>query len=135
MSSADEGAKSLTGIWQGLYSYANADRVAFTATLIETGSHVSGSTHESCTTRGRRSALTLFALIDGARRGSILSFAKQYDGSGGWTHTVAYEGAINADATEIEGTWRVNGGISGRFLMTRPRGKTVAVERRKLARA
>jgi hypothetical protein len=134
MSNADRDPSNLTGVWQGFYAYSGERRVPFTATLIETASHVSGSTHETCATRGRGTTTVLFALIDGSRRGSTLRFAKQYDGSGGWDHTVAYEGAVNGDATEIEGTWRVNGGISGRFVMTRPRGTTIAVERRRLAK-
>ncbi|MBS0280782.1 MAG: hypothetical protein JSR25_06460, partial [Proteobacteria bacterium] len=41
------GPENLTGIWQGLFSYPSMYRAAsFTATLIETGSHLTGSTAE-----------------------------------------------------------------------------------------
>jgi hypothetical protein len=47
--------QSLTGIWHGIYSYPIARApVSFVATLIETASAVSGTTHELCTI-GRQS--------------------------------------------------------------------------------
>ncbi len=128
-------AANLTGVWQGLYSYANSgEHTPFTATLLETGSHVGGSTHEICLVEGRSRA-TLFALVDGIRRDRAVHFVKTYDGSAGWDHSVAYEGAINEDGTEIQGSWRVRGGMTGRFLMTRPAGKAIAVKRRAMAKA
>ncbi len=132
---ASQGATNLTGVWQGLYSYAGAgDHTPFTATLLEIGSHFSGSTHETTLVEGRARA-TLFALMDGTRSGNAIAFVKTYDGSAGWDHSVAYDGAINGDGTEIEGTWRVRGGAAGRFLMTRPAGKATAVKRRAMAKA
>ena len=128
---ASEAAKpGLTGVWQGLYSYPNmGDMTPFTATLIESGSRFSGSTHETCLI-ARRNRATLCAFVEGARAGQTVDFIKTYDGASGWSHSVHYEGVMNADGTEIEGRWRVPGGISGRFLMTRPAGKALAVERR-----
>jgi hypothetical protein len=39
--------ENLTGVWQGFYTYPGGiGSVAFGATLIETGSTLSGSTHE-----------------------------------------------------------------------------------------
>ena len=132
---SDSPAKSLTGVWQGLYSYsAVGEPTPFTATLIETGGGFGGSTHETCLV-GRRRRATLCAFVDGRRRDQSISFNKTYDGANGWDHTVIYEGVMNAEGTEIEGRWRVTGQISGRFLMIRPAGKSVAVERRETAPA
>ena len=127
---AERHATNLTGVWQGLYSYAGqGEPTAFTATLLETGAFFSGSTHETCLVEGRQRA-TLCALVEGTRRDRSVGFVKTYDGSGGWDHSVAYTGALNADGTEIEGEWRVRGGISGRFLMIRPAGRAIATTRR-----
>jgi hypothetical protein len=113
---------SLTDIWQGLYSYREgASPVHFIASLISAGDSFGGMTHE--TVKGSRGApLTVFASIDGMRAGSVVSFRKDYDGTGGWSHTVAYDGVLSSDGTEIEGRWTLPAGFSGRFLMIRSTG-------------
>lgn len=125
---------SLTGIWHGLYSYAAfREPVYFVATLIDGGSFFSGSTHEQEV--GETGApLTLFAGIDGRKSGQSISFTKAYDGSGGWDHTVAYEGRLNADGTEIEGLWHIGAQANGRFLMIRSRGATEAIARKRFVK-
>jgi hypothetical protein len=134
-----EDSKNLTGVWHGLYSYqAYREPVYFVATLIDGGSFLSGSTHES--EIGETGApLTLFASIDGSRSGSSVDFIKSYDGSGGWSHSVSYGGQLNADATEIEGQWHVAnsnaGKASGKFLMIRSRGATETVVRHAFEKA
>jgi hypothetical protein len=122
---------SLTGVWHGLYSYAvYREPVYFVATLIDAGSFIGGTTHESEV--GETGApLTLFASIDGSKAGTAVSFTKTYDGSGGWEHAVAYEGTLNADRTEIEGTWSIGVQAAGRFLMIRSRGVTETVARKR----
>jgi len=132
MSAVDPGSQSLTGVWTGLYSKASlGPLVPFTATLIQSGAGFSGSTHEARPIAGISSA-TLRAFVTGAKDGARVEFVKTYDGTAGWTHTVAYLGAINADGSEIEGRWEVRGGLSGRFLMTRPPRKALAVVRNEL---
>ena len=50
---AGAGAQNLTGVWDGIYSYPIARApVSFVATLIETASAVSGTTHELCAIGG-----------------------------------------------------------------------------------
>jgi hypothetical protein len=124
-------SQNLTGVWHGLYSYvAFHEPVYFVATLIDTGSFLGGTTHESDV--GETGApLTLFASVEGARSGAKVDFTKVYDGSGGWDHAVAYEGVLNGDATEIEGSWRINAEAFGRFLMIRSRGATEQVARKR----
>jgi hypothetical protein len=127
--------KSLTGVWHGLYSYAAfREPVYFVATLIDGGSFISGSTHEQEV--GETGApLTLFASIEGSKAENAVAFNKTYDGSGGWEHAVAYAGTLNADASEIEGEWRIDFRAWGRFLMIRNRGAEEKTVRKAFAKA
>jgi hypothetical protein len=112
-------AHDLTGVWNGLYSYADGRSVAFVATLIESGSALTGSTHEPCVGRDCPSG-TLFASLAGSHAGSAVTFRKTYEAAGPRFGTVNYEGRLNADATEIEGRWLIPGVWSGKFMMIRP---------------
>jgi hypothetical protein len=108
----------LGGAWNGLYSYPDRpEPVTFVALLIDVGSQLSGSIHEYEGIISEQRIL-LHANLDGRRDGSAVSFLKVYDGTGGWAHSVEYDGALNGDATEIAGHWYVDG-VSGRFVMTR----------------
>jgi hypothetical protein len=126
--------QSLTGVWHGVYSYPIARApVSFVATLIETGSAVRGTTHEPCTIGGPNE--TLYATLAGSRQDSAVAFVKTYDGANTHYGTVAYEGTLSSDGTEIEGRWIVPGNWSGKFLMIRATGKTETVARTVLERA
>ena len=73
------------------------------------------------------------ASIAGHRSGSAVSFVKRYEPPGYGYDTVAYEGSVNADATEIDGRWRLPGTtLSGTFLMVRSTktAQSVATEER-----
>jgi hypothetical protein len=115
-----ESRMSLTGVWHGLYSYPVAvEPVYFVATLISNGLSFTGSTHESVESR-RGSALTIFASLEGAVDGNSVGFSKTYlNAPKRYSETVHYEGALNADKTEIEGTWTIRRIFSGKFLMIR----------------
>lgn len=122
-----ETEKSLTGVWHGLYTYPRElQPVYFMATLIQSGGHLSGTTHEA--EKGEDGApLALFAMIGGARSGASVVFSKTYDGSAGWTHDVAYDGRLDDAEDEIEGRWTIaptaeRPGLSGRFMMMRSSG-------------
>jgi hypothetical protein len=109
---------NLGGAWNGLYFYpAYPEPVTFVALLIDVGSRFSGSIHEYEGIISEQRIL-LYASVDGQREGSHVSFLKTYDGTGGWKHTVVYDGTLNGDATEIAGRWHVEG-ASGGFIMTR----------------
>lgn len=113
---------NLTGVWHGLYSYPRYLKpVYFVASVISSGSAISGTTHEAAT--GAEGApLQIFASLSGSRDGHAVTFLKAYDGTAGWDHSVCYDGTLNADLTEVEGTWNIHGNWSGRFLMIRRRG-------------
>ena len=112
-------AQNLTGVWNGLYSYPDGRSVTFVATLIDSGSTLSGSTHEPCVD-GDCPAATLFATLMGSRSGSAVTFRKTYEVPNRRWGTVNYEGRLSADATEIEGRWSIPGVWSGKFMMIRP---------------
>jgi hypothetical protein len=60
------------------------------------------------------------ASIAGHRSGSAVSFVKRYEPPGYGYDTVLYEGSVNAEATEIDGRWKLPGTtLSGTFLMVR----------------
>jgi hypothetical protein len=125
-------AQDLTGVWHGLYSYADGHSVTFVATLIEHGSALTGATHEPCT-YGR--VRTLYATLAGSRDGSAVAFRKTYDSAVPGYHVVDYSGTLNADATEIEGRWTIAGAWSGKFMMIRPARAAATAERIVKARA
>ncbi len=110
---------SLTGVWNGLFNHPNHAPVSFLATLIEAGDSISGTTTEACAARfcPRK---THNALLDGHRRRSAVAFIKTYDPKGFGYGVVEYQGRVNADATEIDGEWKIPGtALAGKFLMIR----------------
>jgi hypothetical protein len=127
------GAESLTGVWQGLYTYVGGLSVSFVATLIESGHTLSGSIHEP-RAFGARVGETIYATLLGSRSGSAISFIKTYQGAGPAYGRVDYEGSLSGDATEIEGRWNIAGVGSGKFLMVRSAGKAATVEQKKSVR-
>lgn len=129
------GPENLTGIWQGLFSYPSMYRAAsFTATLIETGSHLTGSTVEIAV-GGPRDAMAVAAFLSGRRTGSRVTFTKQYEGPEPPNHAVEYEGMLTGDCMEIDGRWFIPGSWAGRFLMIRSGGRSVEVARQAFERA
>jgi hypothetical protein len=108
----------LTGVWDGTYIQPSVGMVTFLVTLIETGGALTGSVTEPCMTTGCPVS-THNASISGQRSGSAVSFVKTYEPPGYGYDRVFYEGAVNGDATEISGRWRVGAALSGSFLMVR----------------
>ena len=125
---------SLTGVWDGTFVQRQVGMVTFLATLIESGGALAGNVTEPCTVPGCPVS-THNASIAGHRSGSDVSFIKRYEPPGHGYNTVSYEGSVNAEATEIDGHWRLPGSTaSGTFLMvrsTKPAQSIVAVEQTK----
>ena len=107
----------LTGVWDGTYVQPHVGIVSFLATLIESGGALAGDVTEPCMMPGCPLS-THNASITGHRSGSTVSFVKRYEPPGYGYKTVSYEGTVNAEATEIDGHWRLPG-MSGTFLMVR----------------
>jgi hypothetical protein len=101
-----------------MYRQTLVGSVPFTATLIQSGDHIGGSTHEPCIRRDcpRKTHL---AILSGHRSGYSVSFTKSYDPPGFGFSTVSYAGELNADATEIAGMWSIDNVFFGAFVMTR----------------
>ena len=108
---------NLTGVWDGTYTQPGVGIVTFLATLIETGGALGGSITEPCMMPACPIS-THNASIAGQRSGSAVSFVKRYQPPGYGYDTVTYEGTVNAEATEIDGRWKLPG-ASGTFLMVR----------------
>jgi hypothetical protein len=108
----------LTGVWDGTFVQPQVGMVTFLATLIDSGGALGGNVTERCIRPGCLVGGTHNASIAGHRSGSAVSFIKRYEPSGCGYDTVTYEGVVNADATEIDGRWRLPR-LSGTFLMVR----------------
>lgn len=131
----DPDQDSLTGVWDGVFSYPRLYKpTTFTAVLLETGSVLSGTIHE-LSSNGRMAGRMLHASIDGRRSGARVHFTKIYPkGMSGHGRPIDYAGLVNADATEIEGTWTIRGDWSGKFLMIRS-GRQQQAETRRTRRS
>jgi hypothetical protein len=124
------GENNLTGVWNGLYSYPDGRSTPFVATLIEGGAALTGTTHEPCSLAGG-AATTLYANVDGSRHDRAVAFTKTYDPPDVLhSYRIVYEGALNGDATEIEGRWTIARVWSGKFLMVRSGSRAAQVSRK-----
>jgi len=125
--------RNLTGVWNGLYTYHDGRSTSFVATLIESSGSLSGTTHEPGTSGA--SGAMLFATLVGAHNDSVVTFTKTYERPDVFHKSpIRYEGALNGEATEIEGRWTIMHFWSGRFLMVRSPGKEVKATKRALAK-
>ena len=119
--------ETLTGVWDGTFIQPGVGTITFIATLIESGGALGGSVTEPCTSPGCPLD-THNATIAGDRSGSTVSFVKRYDPPGYGYDTVFYEGSVNAEATEIDGRWKLpDHSAMGTFLMIRSRKPAQAV--------
>ncbi|MGE3303067.1 MAG: hypothetical protein AB7M12_08120 [Hyphomonadaceae bacterium] len=100
----------IAGTWSGFYGYAGREEtVEFQARLSGAGAFT-GATVEPATF-GDGSVLFLTANIRGNVAGDGgVHFTKTYDGSGGQTHSVQYDGKYDANGKCIVGEWSQGGG-------------------------
>jgi len=125
---------NLTGTRNGVYSYPMLPQPEhFVAELVDHGGRFVGTISETARLSGPE-PVDLRAEVAGTHAAGEVRFTKVYDGSAGWTHSVAYDGHLNAEGTEISGHWTL-GSMQGRFLMVRASGKeeSRAVRREELA--
>lgn len=111
---------SLSGAWSGAYRYPGdvGPETVFNVQIEEVGSAFTGALQEpNLLHPGRAPVVT--AEIEGVRNGAQVSFAKFYDGSGGMSHAVQYDGTADAALERIEGRWTIPGVWSGTFFMLR----------------
>jgi hypothetical protein len=105
MSGPENAADDLTGVWSGMYRQTLVGSVPFTATLIQSGDHLGGSTHEPCI-RSDCPRKTHLAVLSGHRSGHSVSFVKSYDPPGFGFDTVNYAGELNATRPRSPGYGR-----------------------------
>jgi hypothetical protein len=115
--------QDVSGVWYGRYAADHGyEDNGFIALLEELHGSVTGTISEPDNGGGIRRAT-----VTGRREDGRLSFTKRYDGSGGWTHSVAYNGHVDADGTLVMGSWIVQG-LTGAFDMTREKFNAEALE-------
>jgi hypothetical protein len=126
---------SITGVWDGLYSYPRLRKpVPFLAVVLDLSGILSGTTQEE-PKEGLGAGMTLNAEIAGARHDSSVSFTKTYlDAPSTDVRPIVYDGALSADGTEIEGRWTIAGLLSGKFLMIRSGSMAIEQAERKFER-
>ncbi|GAL96696.1 hypothetical protein AA0312_1804 [Acetobacter tropicalis NRIC 0312] len=109
---------SLTGLWQGQFTYPRGYAPEFfTASLLDQAGVLSGAITEKATETTPDHSI-LYAVLSGHHTGRQVVFVKTYEGTVR-AHDVHYSGTVNDDATEISGTWSISGNWSGQFLMIR----------------
>ncbi len=109
-------ASDLSGQWQGVY-YNGGAAAPFDALLIDNGGTLIGSITE-LNVFGSPDVAFLLSDVSGTVRNGRVSFEKTYNGVGGVTHTVRYQGGVSRDGRRITGTWTLDG-ASDRFEMVR----------------
>lgn len=119
---------NLTGVWEGLYNWPNGrPPTPFTAVIIDTAGSLSGSVHEIAQ-GGPFDGRELTAMLSGTRSGRQVCFSKSYEPKPVRFKLVTYDGELNPDATEIDGSWTIKGLMSERFLLIRSRRPAERVE-------
>jgi hypothetical protein len=116
-SGAQNANAALSGQWQGSYGYADSrPPVSFIMEATFADGGLSGTISEP-NTFGTAGVSFLHAYVQGSIDGDIIQFTKTYDGTGGQTHSVQYNGVIDRSNRRITGTWRIQGS-GGQFTMT-----------------
>ncbi|HEY1725338.1 MAG TPA: caspase family protein [Steroidobacteraceae bacterium] len=99
------------GQWSGSYNYGNGSNnraVQFAMVLKADGARVFGRILEPNTFGGNVKQLN--ANLQGSLQGGTVNFTKTYDGSGGYSQSVQYSGALSRDGSSISGTWELRSG-------------------------
>ncbi|MGE3143080.1 MAG: toll/interleukin-1 receptor domain-containing protein [Hyphomonadaceae bacterium] len=108
----------LSGQWIGEYWGPAAARTSFAAVLESHGARFRGRIEENNTFAAGAGPVLTANLAGAAREDGALAFRKTYDGGGGVSHSVDYEGRYDPGSGIIAGVWRV-GGNAGQFRMQR----------------
>jgi len=107
-----------SGTWEGNYRYdghPGKGATRFILTAVFSGSRLTGKISEP-NTFGDESANFLGANIDGSIEGTLVRFSKRYDGTGGQSHSVQYEGILDRASGTVRGQWAI-GRTTGSFEM------------------
>lgn len=111
-------AIDIRGLWEGAFQYtssADAGDFPFKAKFIQKDGAISGLIMEDNVAHGGM----VKAEIEGTLSGQSLRFTKSYlHASDQYKNAVEYEGTVNADGSEISGTWKLPHD-GGTFAMSR----------------
>jgi hypothetical protein len=118
-------APRLTGHWEGVYRYnaPGQNPVLFTTDIVQDSPKAFTGRVAELNTFGSPDAKYLFANLDGGVEGKRVWFKKTYDGTGGQTHSILYEGTLERATMTVKGQWKGEGSntFSGTFEMKRGR--------------
>lgn len=109
-----------TSLWSGQYGYSDGRAsVPFTLSLkVAADGSFTGVTTEPAPFSAGNAVKALTADVSGSFNGTRIYFKKTYDGSGGRTHTVEYNGTLSPEGHTMSGTWKLDT-ISGSFSAER----------------
>jgi hypothetical protein len=116
-------APRLTGHWEGVYRYdaAGSNPVLFSADIVQDSPKAFTGRIAEINTFGSADAKYLFANLEGGADGNRVWFKKTYDGTGGETHSVQYEGTLDRASMTVKGKWVSGETLTGTFEMKRGR--------------
>jgi len=117
LAASAQDASALSGTWSGRYAYqgsAGRQEVPFTLQMTVRNASISGRMTEPATF-GDKTSPSLYANVVGVVEGRRVRMVKTYDGTGGQTHSVYYEGMLDPGAMTISGTWIISERGSGEF--------------------
>jgi hypothetical protein len=109
---------TFSGKYVGSYEYPNTTPpVSFNAIMVIENGRIIGMTREP-KTFGEGDMPYLYADIVGTiSSDGTVKFVKTYDGTGGQTHSVNYEGKMDFRSKTITGTWSISADWGGKFSM------------------
>jgi hypothetical protein len=116
-SPAPAAVHSLTGVWVGSYQYPDRRAPVQFLMVVKQGPNgtFTGSLREP-NTFGSSSVAFLGASISGTVKSTAVKYTKTYDGTGGQSHSVDYQGLVNWKARVVQGQWSLEGS-KGTFKM------------------
>lgn len=111
--------QNLTGDWTGGYISADvADVNTFDIKMSQRGTALTGTITETNKFGDTGQALFLTSTLTGTFVGGEVKFVKTYDGSGGASHAVTYQGRMDRTGRRVRGTFNAEGN-TGTFEMVR----------------
>jgi len=111
-------AAGMSPEWVGAYGYEDGRKaVAFYLSLSQNGEILTGHIEETQTFGRRSEDDTLRAKVVGSVDGHRVRFTKTYDGTGGQSHSVTYNGTlvVEGEFMFMFGTWRLGPDVGSWF--------------------
>ena len=102
-----QGAAALSGVWVGYYGYDGGvpEEVEFQMKLTPIGQNFNATTVEINTFGDRNTWFLTANVVGSVGPAGGIRFTKTYDGTGGQTHSVQYEGVLRDRC--ITGRWAI----------------------------